>query len=259
LGAERGRPRHRVEAGRSNRPPAAPSGPRILAIETATRVMSVAILEGPRVVAELSTEGARVHSERLLPGIDTVLAEAGLGLEDLDAIAVSTGPGSFTGLRIAIATAKGLAFGAGPPLVGVSTLAALARAARGAGGPVAALLDARRGELYAGVWSSADADTEPLVAESVYTPEGLSQLLPRGTRVVVGEDASEGATALVAISGPDLELLPAVDARAGRVGELALASLAAGGGQAAEALLPRYFRRAEAEVKRTGEALEPTL
>ncbi|MCP5057332.1 MAG: tRNA (adenosine(37)-N6)-threonylcarbamoyltransferase complex dimerization subunit type 1 TsaB [bacterium] len=258
-GNGRGRPRHRVEAGRSNRPRAATGGPRILALETATRVMSVAILEGPRVIAELSSEGARVHSERLLPGIDTVLDEAGFGLGDLDAIAVSAGPGSFTGLRIAIATAKGLAFGAGPALVGVSTLAALARAAHGASGPVAALLDARRGELYAGVWSSADAAAEPIVAESVYSPEGLSRLLPPGTQIMVGEDAFDGAAALVAASGPGLELSPAVAARAGRVGELALARLEAGGGQAAAALRPRYLRRAEAEVKRTGEALEPTL
>ncbi|MCP3987093.1 MAG: tRNA (adenosine(37)-N6)-threonylcarbamoyltransferase complex dimerization subunit type 1 TsaB [bacterium] len=228
----------------------------MLALESATRVMSVAILEGPRVVAELSTEGARVHSERLLPGIDTVLKEAGLTLGDLDAIAVSTGPGSFTGLRIAIATAKGLAFGAGPPVVGVSTLAALARAAHGAEGPVAALLDARRGELYAGVWGSADAEGEPIAAESVYSPEELSRLLPPGTRVVVGEDAAEGAAGLAA---PGLERLPAVAARAGRVGELAQVRLAAGFARAAEELLPSYLRRAEAEVERTGQALEPAL
>lgn len=221
--------------------------------------MSVAVLDGPRVVAELSTEGARIHSERLLPGIDAVLREAGFGLDDLDAIAVSTGPGSFTGLRIAIATAKGLAFARGPELVGVPTLAALARAARGAGGPVAALLDARRGELYAAVWGSADAEGEPVVPESVYTPEELARLLPEDTRVVVGEDAEDGAAALKDRVGPGLQLLPGVAARAGRVGALGQVALASGGGQAAEALLPRYLRRAEAEVKRTGEPLEPSL
>ena len=233
--------------------------PRILAFETATRVMSVAVLDGSRVIAELSTEGARLHSERLLPGIDAVLGEAGLGLDDLDAIAVSAGPGSFTGLRIAIATAKGLAFPTGPTVVAVPTLAALARAARGAEGPVAALLDARRGELYAGLWASADAEGEPVVPESVYTPEELARLLPAGTRVVVGEDAADGAAALSALAGPDIQLLPGVAARAGRVGALACVMLAAGGGQAAEALLPRYLRRAEAEVVRTGQPLEPAL
>ncbi len=253
--AERGRPRHRTEAGRSNRPPPRGEGPLLLAIETSTRVMGVTLADGPRLVAEVATEGPRVHSERLLPTIDAVLGEAGATPDDLDAIAVSAGPGSFTGLRIGIATAKGLALGGGPPVVAVSSLAALARAARGAPGPVAALLDARRGELYAGAWSGADALGEPLVEESVYDPEVLAARLPADTTIVVGEDAGPAASRLAEAGLPSLRLLPGVVARAARVAELGLAAFVAGHAVSAAELLPRYLRRAEAEAKRTGQAL----
>lgn len=220
--------------------------------------MSVALLDGDRLVAEITSEDGRLHSERLLPAIDRLLALADTPLEAVGALAVSIGPGSFTGLRIGLATVKAFAFDERRPLAGVPTLAALCAAAAGARGPVAALLDARRGELYAAACAYAGEPTPSLLADSVFTPEALAAALPREATLVIGEDAAPGAARLVALR-PDLRPLPAAlgSASAARVGRLGRALLAAGSRVSAAELAPRYVRRAEAEARRTGEPLEP--
>jgi len=218
--------------------------------------MSVALLDGDRVVAEISSDDRRVHSERLLPALDRLFELAGSSQDAVGAFAISIGPGSFTGLRIGLATLKALAFDETRPVAAVPTLAALCAAAAGAPGPVAALLDARRGEVYAAAVARA-GDPEPtLLADSVFGPEALAAALPQGALLVVGEDAEPAAARLAALR-PDLRPLAAA-ARASRVGRLGRALLAAGRAVPAAALVPRYVRRAEAEARRTGEALEPT-
>ena len=221
--------------------------------------MSVALLDGDRLVAEITSEDARLHSERLLPAIDRLLALADATLDAVGAFAVSIGPGSFTGLRIGLATVKALAFDERRPVAGVPTLAALCAAAAGAPGPVAALLDARRGELYAAACAYAGEPVPSALADSVYTPDALAERLPRDATLVIGEDAAPGAARLVALR-PDLRALaPALGAaRAARVGRLGRALLAAGHAVPAAELVPRYVRRAEAEARRSGEALEPS-
>lgn len=228
----------------------------LLALETATQVTGVAVLRDGEVAAQLHQTEPRIHSERLLPAIDRVLAEAGIGVEEIEAFALSIGPGSFTGLRIGLATVKGLALGDRRPVAPVSTLAGLAAGAGAGPGPIAALLDARRGEVYAAAYQP-PSFLEPVVAESVYRPEALAERLPRGCSVVAGEGAGPAAHALAA-AGPELRLLPAgcSVARADVVGRLGLELLARGGGMPADALLPRYLRRAEAEARRLGRALE---
>jgi tRNA threonylcarbamoyladenosine biosynthesis protein TsaB len=233
---------------------------RLLALETATRVLSVAVLDGATgaLLAEVTTEDPRPHSERLLPAVDRVLALAQTPLDAIDAFAVSIGPGSFTGLRIGLATVKAFAFGTARPVAAVSTLAVLAARAAGVEGAVAAALDARRGELYAAAWKDADPEGAPLVPESVWTPGALAAALPRPCLLVAGEDAEAAAEAVGAEAGPGLRLLagPGARPRALDVGLLGLRRLAAGEGVAAEALVPRYLRRAEAEARRTGQPLE---
>ena len=123
---------------------------RILALDTATLTASVAVLAGDDIAAAADGR-ADTHSERLLPLIDEVLRQAGLAPASLDAIACGAGPGSFTGLRIGLATAKGLCFALHKPLVLVSSLEALAFAARGR--DVLALLDAKKREVYAAMRS----------------------------------------------------------------------------------------------------------
>lgn len=128
---------------------------RILAIETATDVCSVAILDGEDVVAELMTARPRSHAEFLVPMVDQSLRLAKLHAEDLDTIAVSMGPGSYTGLRIGVSAAKGLAFSTGADLVGVPSLEALAVGAAvhiPAGEHILTAFGARRDEVYVALW-----------------------------------------------------------------------------------------------------------
>src|SRR5881296_3774970 len=99
---------------------------RVLAIETATPAQSVALLDEDRLLAEASYDAKGSRGGLLLPTVDHVFRKAGVAAKDLDAVAVSIGPGSFTGLRVGLATAKGLALGTGAAVVGVSTLEALA-------------------------------------------------------------------------------------------------------------------------------------
>ncbi len=230
----------------------------LLAVETATRTLSVALLRGGTLVAEITTCDERLHSERLLPALERLLALAGMELGEVSGYAVSIGPGSFTGLRIGLATVKGLALGAATPVAAVPTLAALSCAAQGAPGPVAALLDARRGEVYAGAWAAPGAFESPRLAESVYTPEALAARLPEGCTLVAGEGAAGAAEAVCAVRRDVVGCVPPVlaGARAAWVGRLGARLLAAGAGVDAAALVPRYLRRAEAEARRTGRPVE---
>jgi tRNA threonylcarbamoyladenosine biosynthesis protein TsaB len=124
---------------------------RILGLDTATEACSVALLDGERCVVRYEELG-RGHAERILPMVDEVLAEAAIALAEVDGIAVGRGPGAFTGVRIAVSVAQGLAFGAGKQVAPISDLAALAQQALGRGGAETALacIDARMGEIYWG-------------------------------------------------------------------------------------------------------------
>jgi tRNA threonylcarbamoyladenosine biosynthesis protein TsaB len=127
---------------------------RVLALDTATEACSVALLSDGELVGVFEEVG-RGHAERILGMVDAVLSEAGLVLAALDGIAASVGPGAFTGVRISVSVAQGLAFGAGLPVVAVSTLEALAlKAMRGGAERVMACLDARMGEIYWGCFTS---------------------------------------------------------------------------------------------------------
>lgn len=122
---------------------------KILAIDTSTRRGSVALyLSSTGEVLEFTADVKKVHAERLLPSVDFILNQSGFHIKEIDLIAVSTGPGSFTGLRIGLATAKGLSFSKGIPVKGVSTLEALANRELIRGGIVCPIIDAGRSEIY---------------------------------------------------------------------------------------------------------------
>jgi tRNA threonylcarbamoyladenosine biosynthesis protein TsaB len=131
-----------------------------VAIETATSAGSVAVARGDRVLAEVALGEQRRHAEAILPALETAVSRAGLDRRDIEEVVVGAGPGSFTGVRVAAATAKGLAAALSVPLVAYSSLLALAAAGAAASGgqgepggrPICALFDARRGEVYAGCW-----------------------------------------------------------------------------------------------------------
>lgn len=225
---------------------------RLLAIETATPAQSVALVEDDRLPAELSYEAQGNRGGVLLPTVDRVLKKAGVAARDLDAVAVSVGPGSFTGLRVGLATAKGLALGAGARLVGVSTLEALAEGYAPADGTICALLDAYRGEVYMAVFRrngnmlervSPDAVLAPgAVAPALAAVEGPVHLIGNGAaRYREQLEAALGGRACVRDEG--LRAVPS----AAVVARLGIRQFAGGNKPDAEVALI-YLRRAEAEV-----------
>jgi tRNA threonylcarbamoyladenosine biosynthesis protein TsaB len=145
----------------------------LLAIETATEACSVALLHGDALI-ERSEIAPRRHAELVLPMAESLLAEAGIVRRQLDAIAVGRGPGAFTGVRLAISVAQGLALALDIPVVPVSSLAALAMQAPRNGAAILAAIDARREEIYAGAFRfDADGLVEPLDRERVLAASTL--------------------------------------------------------------------------------------
>ena len=229
----------------------------LLALETATAPGSVALLCGGEVARERTLPAGAATAETLLPAIDAVLAEAGVSLAAIRGFAISIGPGSFTGLRIGVATLKGLAFGAPQPVAAVPTLAALALRAEPGAGPVVALLDARRGEVYAAGYRESGRLEPDVLPEGLYTPAALAAQLPPVCRLV-GDGVAVCREALRRRPGPGaLPAAAAASPRAADVGRLARVIFAAGAAHAPADLVPRYLRRAQAEVTRTGHATEP--
>jgi len=126
----------------------------ILAFETSTAYESIALSSNGQIVADVTIRAKKTHSERLLPTVENLLAQTDMKLEDISAIAVSVGPGSFTGLRIGLSTAKGLCFGLKIPLYATSTLRSLANNASSVSSNICALMDAGRDEYYFALYSS---------------------------------------------------------------------------------------------------------
>lgn len=161
----------------------------ILAIDTANSRCSAAVARGDDqgVVFRRSEEISRGHAERLMDMIGEVLAEAGLAMTDLDRIAVTVGPGSFTGLRVGLSVARGLGLVLGVPVVGVSTLVANAETVRDGVHPVAVALSARAPEIYAQVFAP---DGAALCEGAVYPIDAFGALVPQGV-LVAGSAAGD--------------------------------------------------------------------
>lgn len=200
----------------------------VLALDTATAPGGVAVGAGGVVLAEVVLGIATRHSELLIPAIDFTLRIADVGLDEVDAIVCGAGPGSFTGVRIAAATAKGLAHARGVPLYACSSLLASAVAAGAFDRPVCALFDARRGEAYAGCWGPAEPGigvllepTAGLVTDIVaslgshdplYTGDGADrnrQAVERaGGRVTVASHGCAGALIRLCAGGIGCDRVP---------------------------------------------------
>ena len=267
-----------------------------LGIDTATRVGSVGLVRAPLDVgAAISTEPGRIgegctslaevsretglaHGAELLSLVDECLHAAGADLEDVAGIAVSSGPGSFTGLRVALATGKGLAFAGGIPLVGVPTLEALAAtllpgwalrdpapSPPAADALIACCLDARKGELYAAtfavrepVWQDADARLRRLTPDAAQGPASFCSELraalddsPRQC-LLIGDGAERHGDAFAESLGRSVTVLPFTQypPHGATVARLGAALFAAHGVQAIGPLVPHYARASTAEIVR---------
>jgi universal bacterial protein YeaZ len=220
----------------------------ILALDTATLVSSVALTTSDRLVAEITLQTRKTHSERLMPHIEQLLGLADTDKTAIDAIAVSVGPGSFTGLRIGLATGKALAYALGIPLVGVPTLAALAFGCAVPGALVAPTMDAQKGNIYVALYGwQADGLKELMPPTVMHHTEAAARLAAHsGQTLILGEAAALYSdtfrTAGLALAAPHV-VMP----RAGNVALLGAQLIAAGVRHDAMTLEPFYIRRSEAE------------
>ena len=211
----------------------------ILAIETSSELASCALLRGDTVIARESS-GVRTHSQSILPMVQELLAEAGIGLKQCAAIAFGAGPGSFTGVRTACGIAQGLAYGAGLPVLPLITLEAMAVACRELHGAtdVVAVLDARMGEVYWAQYRFAPdaggiAEPAAVLPPSLSAPDGVR---PQGEPVACGNGLSAYAEAFPA--GGHAEVMP----HAEQVAQLASIAFAAGKTVTAAEAQPLYLR-----------------
>lgn len=214
----------------------------LLAIETATEACSVALVHGETIVAR-SELAPRRHAERVLPMADELLAEAGIGKHALDAIAVGRGPGAFTGVRLAVSLAQGMAMALDRPVIPVSSLAALALEAPEDDAAILAVIDARMGEIYAACYQRDDeGGLIALDEECVCTAESL--VLPQAAAWnVAGSGWATYHAALLARLGveprsADGSCYP----QARHVATLAVREFKAGRAVAPEHALPVYLR-----------------
>lgn len=216
---------------------------KLLAFETATEACSVAVSVDGQVLERFEISPRR-HAELALPWADALLAEAGLARSQLDAIAVSRGPGAFTGVRLGIGIAQGIALALDRPIAAVSTLAVLAAGAAdpAAARRVVAAIDARMGEVYLGTFSCEAGNVRPLAPEVLVDP--ARAVVPAGADWHgVGTGFAAAGAALqtcfgAALAHTDAHALP----RAADVARLAGAALARGEGVAPERVEPAYLR-----------------
>ena len=222
-----------------------------LALDTATACASVAVGEPPEARSTTLLEGPRTHAGGIVELIDRTLRASGLAVADVAGIVVSDGPGSFTGLRIGWAAAKGLAQERELPLVAIPALAAAAASAAAVLGPVpiAACFDALRGQIFGAVYVLRPERLEVVVAPGLWTPEELIAATPERPRAAVGDGAVRYSAALEQWTGART-----LDVRALRptgASLLALQSLAGVGRRIEDPATaePDYGRPAEAQAR----------
>ena len=162
---------------------------KILALETSAKSVSCAVVEDGAPLASAYQCTGLTHSRTLLPMVDAMLKNADLTLDDINAIAIAAGPGSFTGLRIGIAAVKGLAWAADKPCLGVSTLEAMAWGARALGGDLCCVMDARAGQVYNALFTVEDGRVHRLCDDRAIKLTELAEEIGEAPYFLVGDGA----------------------------------------------------------------------
>lgn len=215
-----------------------------IAIDTSTDIASVAVVRGGEVLAELTWRCGQNHTVEVLPRLAYLLDRAELDIKSASCIVVAKGPGSYTGLRVGVSIAKGLAFSLGVPLIGVSTLETVAYQHADTCLPVCAISDAGRGEIAAAMYQMQDGEWRQIIAEHLTTFEVLLAQITSKT-VFCGENVSSVAGQLRTRLG-EKAVIPspaALRRRAAFLAELGLRRLAAGAADDPATLQPLYLRR----------------
>lgn len=227
---------------------------KILALDSSGLVASVALLEDEVLLAEYTVNYKKTHSQTLLPMLDTIAQMIELDLNSLDAIAVAAGPGSFTGLRIGSATAKGLGLALDKPLVAVPTVEALAYNLYGTTGLICPMMDARRNQVYTGIYRFESGEMSVVCdQEAVKVDELAADLNARGEHVTfLGDGVPVYKERLSELLTVKFDFAPAhlSRQRAGAVGALGMKYYAQGRIQSAREHQPEYLRLSQAERER---------
>lgn len=223
---------------------------KILAIETSTMLGGVAIISDGALIAEVRTNVKVTHSERLMTVIDHALVQSGMKIEDMDAFAIAIGPGSFTGLRVGLSTVKGLVYATGKKLVSVPTLEAFAWNLPFSRHQVCPLLDARKKEVYAGIFKWTDNGFVRTMDERALKIDTLLEEI-NGPTIFLGEGALIYRTTIeeklgdAAIFAQPQVMVPSPSNAA----YLGMGKAERGEFEDPVGLVPLYLRRSEAEVK----------
>jgi tRNA threonylcarbamoyladenosine biosynthesis protein TsaB len=227
---------------------------KILAIETATGMGGVALMEDETLLAEYRMDMTMAHAERLMVMVDRVLKDGGLTPDDLDALAVSIGPGSFTGLRVAVSTVKGWVTGKPIPVAAVPTLEAMAWTVPAGGYSICPMIDAKKREVYAALFSChEDGTLKRAMEDQVISPEVLCERLREPSSpptVFLGDGASKHREVLEKQLGRRAVFMPAPLSLPlpSMVAWLGLRRLRRGEAADARTLVPVYVRRPDAEL-----------
>jgi tRNA threonylcarbamoyladenosine biosynthesis protein TsaB len=229
---------------------------RVLAFDTSADVTSVAVCNGATVLSEDHVRGAERHAESLFPKLQQCLATAQLALADIELIGVGIGPGSFTGVRVGVATAKGLGFALQRPVCGVISLEALARAARAEAEWLAPCLDAFKGEVFAALYRRLGNDVrcelEPFHAAPALAYERLSAARAGQPFALLGAGYRRYREIFQSLAPGALACSEAFDVpRARHIAELAVSAFARAGAPALEALAPLYMRDSDAQLPKS--------
>lgn len=227
---------------------------KILAIETSTMLGGIAIMDESMLIAESRLNVRSTHSERLMTEIEHCLKQSGIKISDIDAFAVATGPGSFTGLRIGLSTVKGFSYATGKQIVSVPTLEALAWNFPYSKYPVCTMLDARKKEVYAGLFKWEEENFIRLINETSAKPEEFIRNSLSVTRdegfVFAGEGVALYRDKIIEVLGEKAifaspeKTVPSP----ANVAVLGLKKAKAGEFSEPMTLTPIYIRKSEAEV-----------
>jgi len=225
---------------------------KILGLDTATWCGSLGIIDDAEVVAEYALRREETLSARLLPAIQTLLAEARLDLHEINGIAVSLGPGSFTGLRVGLSAVKGLALAAEMPVAGIPTLDALAYNLPFTPCQICPLLDARKGQIYTALYKNrAGGFLEQVTPYQVLSPAALIEAIPHQETVFLG-DGVEVCREVITQRLAEKALFAPLHLgflRGTTVAELGLKRIRQGEADDISSLVPIYVRPSDAELK----------
>lgn len=223
---------------------------KILAVDTSANVATAAVVADGKLVAESILNHKKTHSEKIMPMIDSVLKDAEIGINDIDLFAVANGPGSFTGLRIGVSTVKALAHAADKPIVGISTLEAMAYNLFDVDGLISPIMDARRSQVYNAVYRFERGllveVTEPRALAIEECLDGFAveeKVYFLGDGVPVHEEIIKKTMGERAVIAPVTALLQ----RASSLAVLAELKFIEGKSDTYQSLMPFYLRKSQAE------------